>query len=250
MVISYYDQQPVDTLLGLLQSILDQPAGGAYDVCIVINETQDHRVDPVGLGFVPIVLHRPNTGMNIGAWDHGWRQNPGYGDYLFLQNECFAIAPLWLKGFRNRSEQVGAGLLGESMNEVWDSSWEQLRERQGVAVMREHLLDGEPANRVDVYLDFMKRHGISPGPTGLHLRSLVWFAGGELLAKLDGFPLGENYGECIASEIAVSRKVVSGGYALAQVGEKPFKFFRHREWKEKYPGGPFRHFRGGADGLS
>lgn len=109
--------------------------------------------------------------------------------------------------------------------------------------MPEHTLDGQPANRIDVYVDLMRRHGIDPGPVGLHLRSLAWFANGDVLAQIGGFPEGTNYGECIASEIAVSRKVISRGYALAQVANTPFRFFRHREWKETFPGGPFPYFR-------
>jgi hypothetical protein len=241
VVVSFYDQRPVEPLLELLQSLLDHPAGGAYDVRIVINE-EDHPRELKGLDG-GIVMRRPNAGMNIGAWDHGWRENPGYRDYLFLQYECYAVASSWLAAFRDRSDALGAGLIGESMNGVWDKSWEELWEEQGKARLPDHLLHGQPANRVDVYLDFMRRHGIEPGPVGLHVRSLVWYATGELLARIGGFPQGANYGECIASEIAVSRKIVSLGHALAQVAESPFHYFRHREWKEKFPGGPFRHFR-------
>lgn len=242
IVISYYDQRPVGTLLDLFQSLVDHPSGGAYDVCVVVNEEQDRRVDPKALNAELIVMHRPNSGMNIGAWDHGWRHNPGYRDYLFLQYECYAAAPLWLEAFRTRCKIVGAGLIGESMNQAWDAPWGQLRDQQGQSAIWEHTLDGMPANRVDVYLDFMRRHGIDPGPSGLHLRSLVWYANSEVLAQIGGFSPGGNYGECIASEIAVSRKVVARGYALTQVADKPFSYFRHREWKEKFRGGPFRHF--------
>lgn len=242
VVISFYDQRPVEPLLELLQSLLDHPSGGAHDVCIVVNE-DDHQADPKGLD-AGIIMRRPNSGMNIGAWDHGWRHNPGYRDYLFLQDECYVVTPLWLEGFRTRSKEVGAGLIGESMNEVWNSPWEQLRDKQGKDPLPDHTLDGKPANRVDVYVDFMRRHGIEPGPVALHVRSLIWFASGDVLEKIGGFPQGTNYGECIASEIAVSRKIVYHGYALAQVADKPFRFFRHREWKEKFSGGPFRHLSG------
>ena len=89
VVISYYDQRPAEILLELIQSLADHHSGGAYDVCIVVNEdeTLDHEAAPAGLNLAPIIMRRPNGGMNIGAWDHGWRHNPGYRDYLFLQDE-------------------------------------------------------------------------------------------------------------------------------------------------------------------
>jgi hypothetical protein len=40
---------------------------------------------------------RENTGFNIGAWDYGWRHLPPYDYYLFLQDDCFIVRPLWLK---------------------------------------------------------------------------------------------------------------------------------------------------------
>jgi len=243
VVISYYDQRPVEPLFNLLQSLEGYPSGGAHDVCVVVNDGQQHPVAAKELDAIPLVMHRPNIGMNIGAWDHGWRRHPGYRDYLFLQDECYAVAPSWLDAFRARSKLVGAGLVGESMNPAWNSPWEKLREERRDTALREHTLNGEPANRVDVYLDFMRRHGIDPGPSGQHLRALVWFANAEVLTQIGGFPVGANYGECIASEIAVSRRIAACGYALAQVADRPFSYFRHREWKEKFRGGPFRHFR-------
>lgn len=73
---------------------------------------------PAGDNAALTVMRRPNSGINIGACDHGWRHNPGYCDYLFLQDECYMVAPCWLEAFRTRSKAVGGGLIGESMNEI------------------------------------------------------------------------------------------------------------------------------------
>src|SRR5690606_31973330 len=105
------------------------------------------------------------------------------------------------------------------------------------------FIDGGPAERVDSYLDFMRRNNIDPGETGRHLRSLIWFASRDTLEAIDGFPIGVNYGECIAAEIAVSRKVEALGGKVEQVAEEPFCFFRHLEFNRDYPGAPFTHKR-------
>jgi hypothetical protein len=59
----------------------------------------------------------------------------------------------------------------------------------------------------------------------------VWFFPGTMLRLLGGFPVGANRGECVAAEIAVSRKIVSLGYRFDQICEPPFSFFGHSEWR-------------------
>ena len=77
----------------------------------------------------------------------------------------------------------------------------------------------------------MKKWGIKPGLTGLHLRSLVWGFKREVLEELFPFPIGKTKEECIASEIAVSKKVEQLGLKVTQIHKKPFKYISHVEWK-------------------
>jgi hypothetical protein len=116
-----------------------------------------------------------------------------------------------------------------------------LREAQGRDTLPEHVLDGEPANRVDVYLNAMRRYDIDPGSSGRHLRSLVWGLRGDVLKRLGGFPQGSDYGTCIAAEIGTSRAVEALGLALAEIGPTPFHYIRHRDWNQDTPGGPWTH---------
>ena len=60
-----------------------------------------------------------------------------------------------------------------------------------------------------------------------------------MLEQIGGFPLGANYGECIAAEIGVSRSVVAHGMGLGMVGPAPFHVFRHHEWNQDTPGGAY-----------
>ena len=63
-----------------------------------------------------------------------------------------------------------------------------------------------------------------------HLRSLIWSFKNETVRKIQGFPIGINKGECIASEIAVSKKIEALGLQIKQVDSAPFKYIHHTEW--------------------
>lgn len=240
VIVSFYDRRSLDPLRELLKTFREHPAGCDHEVLLVVNSTSDMRL-PTDIALaVDHIVYRPNLGMNIGAWHAGWREFPGRPFYLFLQDECVVIKANWLSDFKARLEG-GAGLVGESINEAWNKPWSELRETMGRNVLPEHLLAGEPANRVDVYLDFMSRHGIDPGRRGLHVRALVWAAQDRLLTRLGGFPQGANYGECIAAEIGVSRQVESLGDSIDQLRPQPFHAIRHREWNQDIPGGRWSH---------
>jgi hypothetical protein len=109
--------------------------------------------------------------------------------------------------------------------------WESLR-RSGFNVLSpEHSINQVPVPRVDFYLHCMEAWGIEPGKTGRHLRSLIWFVPGDIMAKLGGFPQGDNKGECIAAEIGVSRKIEQLGHSFRQIREVPFSYIYHTEWQ-------------------
>jgi hypothetical protein len=241
VVVSYYDRRPLEPLVHLLDSLEVHPAGAAYELTVVVNST--------GLGPLPeaiakranAVAYRPNHGMNIGAWSHGLHQTGTGSATLFLQDECYAIVPGWASAVLASLARGGVGMVGESMNSNWTMPWEALRASVGRTSMPEHTIAGMPANRVDVYLDFMRRNGIDPGADGAHLRSLVWGFNRSVLDALGGFPCGTNYGECIGAEIGVSRAVIAMGQRLALIGSEPFSVFRHIEWNQDFAGGPFTH---------
>jgi hypothetical protein len=241
VVISYYDRRPIDNLLELIRSILKYPAGGEFDICVVVNMTKEESLQlPAEYSWIP-VLHRHNLGMNIGAWDHGWRRHPGYRDYLFLQDECYVIRDSWLEGYRAASERPGIGMVGESLNRAWDRSWDELRRVFGAVQMPDHWVDGKASNRIDCYLHFMRCYNVLCGQKGRHLRSVIWFFRGAVLDQIDGFLIGRNYGECIAAEIATSKKVESLGLGLAQPKDEEFFYIRHLEYNQDRPGAPYTH---------
>jgi hypothetical protein len=241
VVVSYYDRHPINNLTQLLASLVKHRAGEEFDICIVVNRTKDQSISlPDEYSWVPID-YRHNVGMNIGAWDHGWRTHPGYRDYLFLQDECFVIRGYWLIGFRASLENSQIGMVGESLNKSWDRTWFELKRMFDQSLMPGHYIDGKVAHRVDCYLHFLKEHGVQPGNTARHLRSLIWFFPASVLQQIDGFLIGRNYGECIAAEIAASKKVESLGLKIAQTKEEEFFYIRHLEYNQDWPGGPYTH---------
>jgi hypothetical protein len=241
LVISYYDRRQNDDLRRLLDSLAQFPAGDGYDVCVVVNSTSSDRIS-LGRTSTPVrVIYRENLGMNIGAWDHGWRTNRSYDDYLFLQDECYVVRDNWLTAFRQRAAEPDMGMVGESLNHSWDRRWEVLRKEQEGVLLPGHTINGKPLNRVDYYLRFFEEAGIDRGHSGRHLRSLVWYFRAEVLEQMEGFPQGRNYGECIAAEIGVSKRVESLGLRVEQLNDEAFRYIRHREWNQDYPGAPFTH---------
>lgn len=241
VVISFYDRRPVAPLEALLDTLDAHPAGVDHDRVVCINAGGGPALPDAIAQRVHDVLVRPNDGMNIGAWDAAWRHWKGRPAYLFLQDECRSVADGWLQAFLDALADPAVGLVGESLNATWDAPWDALRDGPGMHRLPEHVLDGVAANRVDVYLDALRRFGIDAGDRARHLRALIWAIRGPVLQAIDGFPQGRNYGECIAAEIGVSRAIEAAGLQLRQVGPSPFHVFRHREWNQDRAGGAFTH---------
>lgn len=242
VVISYYDRRPAHNLLSLIDSISKHRAGGEFDMCVIVNRTKEESLRlPPEYSWIP-VDYRHNLGMNIGAWDHGWRTHQdGYKNYLFLQDECYVIRDNWLAAYTGVLENSEIGMIGESLNMLWDKPWPKLREFFAKHPLPEHTIVGEPVNRVDFYLTFFREHDIDPGQSGKHLRSVIWFISGDVLRKIDGFLVGRNYGECIAAEIAASKKVEALGLRLEQINEEEFFYIRHLEYNQDQPGSRYSH---------
>lgn len=241
VVISFYDRRPVEPLEALLDSLDRHPAGAAHERVICVNAGGGPALPDALAQRVQAVHVRANDGMNIGAWNAAWQRWNDRPAYLFLQDECRAVTDGWLDAYLCALADAGVGLVGECLNPSWEATWEALRDGPGRARLPEHEIDGVPANRVDVYLAAMRRFGIDPGATGRHLRALAWATTGDVMRRIGGFPQGRGYGECIAAEIGVSRAVEAAGLRLRQVGPAPFHVFRHREWNQDTPGGPFTH---------
>ncbi len=239
VVVSFYDRRPISNLEQLLQSMCEFDAGAEYSLVIVVNRTTDEALKFDAAGLQPEVHYRHNIGMNIGAWDYGWRLRKDFDRVLFLQDDCYMVANNWLAAVESKLADSQLGLLGETFNNGWNLNWDALRIRLQNTPLPEHLIDGEVANRIDVYLHCLQNYGIDPGQSGLHLRSLCFAARMETLCAIDGFPIGHNYGECIAAEIGISKKVEALGLRLALIGDEEFAFIRHLEWNQDYPGGRF-----------
>lgn len=226
IIISYYPARPLDQLIALL---------------ISLSEFRDHITVVVNGNFETLaplyaqcvrVITRENEGMNIGAWSRGFHERGDADLYIFLQDECFLKRHSFVQAIESvfRSNR-SLGMVGESLNPRWAKPWGLLKSEGFNVYEADHVINGIPSRRVDTYLHFMRSWGIEPGSSGAHLRSLVWAFPGEVMRALGGFPIGRNRGECIAAEIAVSRRVVMMGYQISQISEGPFTFFGHSEWR-------------------
>ena len=241
VVVSFYEPRPMAPLEGLVQALLHTPAGADFDIVVVVNRTTSGPLAlPVPVDAVTAVVDRPNEGMNIGAWDHGWRHFLEYDGYLFLQDECELKSEGWLKPFVDAASAPGTGLVGESWNAGWDRSWDAMRIAVAGQHMPGHELHGRAANRVDVYREFMSRRGVATREKAGHLRSLVWFAHRHTLVAMNGFLQGANFGECLGAEFAATKSVEALGLRARQVDVQPFRYFGHREWCQG-PDGRWRH---------
>jgi hypothetical protein len=226
IIISYYSARSLTSLQTLLAKLWNFRAM----ITVVINGSQKDPEILRRMGVRAIV--RENEGMNIGAWNSGYSERCDASLYIFLQDECYLRQPDFIqvieaKFLKSRS----LGLLGESLNGKWCKPWAELKGGVLNAYEPDHFIDGKPAKRVDTYLHVMRSWGIAPGDSGAHLRSLMWAIPGKIMREIGGFPVGTNRGECIAAEIAVSRKIIEMGYAIDQISTAPFSFFGHSEWR-------------------
>jgi hypothetical protein len=233
VVVSYYDARPRHELDALLRDLAEVDAGAAFDTLVVVNQSAaaPTAVDASLRGLR--VLHRPNAGYNIGAWDHGWRAAPGYAHYVFVQHECRVRRPGWLAAYLRRLQAPDVGLVGERANPAWAAPWPELERRFAGHMLPDHGPDGAAAERLPTYRACWRRWGIDPGERGDHLQTLVLAARGATLAAIDGFPVGANYGEAIAAEIGVSKRVQMLGLSTEEIGPRPFTWITHPQWQAK-----------------
>ena len=231
VVVSHYNAWAPDQLVTLLDDIARVPAGAAFELCIVVNRAEPHLLElPERHRRIP-VLYRPNTGYNIGAWDHGWRANPGHDCYLFLQEECRIVRPNWLAAHRRLAMRAGVGLVGEAMQ--WAGrSWDRLHWEYRGATFEHPLAQGPVPYSVGI-LAGLEAAGLPAGRTGAHLQSLVLCARRQVLEAIDGFPVGTSYGEAVVAEVTISKRVESLGLRVREVGPGSFRYILHPQWTRR-----------------
>lgn len=234
VVVAHYAARPADQLVRLLDTMAAHAPGLRYAVRVVVNRDGREEVDLPPRHAGAEVVYRPNAGYNVAAWEAGWRAGPAYAGYLFLQSECRVVRPGWVAAFAAAADSPGVGAVGECLSPDWDAPWPVLAERFRGHALREHAVAGRPAERVDCYLDFFRRHGIPPGERGDHLQTLAVFARRAVLERVGGFPPpGDGYGEAIAAEIGFSKRVQAVGLAVAQVAAAAFEYVEHPQWRHR-----------------
>ena len=125
VVVSFYAARPWDRLHRLLGQLDEGVARAGFDIVVVVNS--------VGTGPMPLpptkspvsLLYRENTGMNIGAWEHGWRTLNRYDRYIFLQDECVVMRPDWPRAFTAALDNPATGIAGEFLTKL-DVPWSAL----------------------------------------------------------------------------------------------------------------------------
>lgn len=225
LVVSHYNAWPEDKLLALLDQTMRIASGIPFHTRVVVNQAVDRRLElPARFAHVE-VLHRPNTGYNIGAWEHGWRTGPAFPTYLFVQEECQILRRGWMEAFDREASKPEVGLVGESV--VCDCSWDLLMTDPPETV--EGVSQGDPAFFAGLYAGLL-RLGVAPGDDGRHLQSLAFAARREVLERIDGFPLGGDWMECVVAEVAISKKVQAAGLETAQIDRRRFRYVLHPQW--------------------
>jgi hypothetical protein len=213
----------------LLNNLINQLINLVDQIIVVINDDYCNKIQ-IKVSKKITRLKRPNTGMNIGGWNDAidFCQNSDY--VIFLQDECKLIRSDFVENYKSILSQSNIGMVGESINPKWDCEWSEIEKSKLNYKIK--LSNGEIKTRVTYYLECMKNWGVKPGTHSTHLRALVWGFNKIGLETLGGFPIGINKEECIAAEIAVSRKVIQNGMEFRQSSFNSFSFFEHDEWQK------------------
>ena len=225
IIISYFDSRPKTQLNNLVKQLknLNTP------ILLSINSNKIKQVN-LFKGSKINILKRPNTGMNIGAWNEAFFAFPDFDYYHFLQDECVIEDENFIEVYNSLLNEKNIGMVGETINPKWSHDWQSLLSSPLNYMDDDHIINGIRIPRVNFYLSMLNKWNINPGKNAKHLRSLVWSFKNETIRKIQGFPIGINKGECIASEIGVSKKIEALGLQIKQVDSAPFKYIYHTEW--------------------
>lgn len=250
VVISYWTKRPIFNLINLINQLMSYDQDNNFSICVVCNDSdaqnQNELKKYINTTFNQLLYKKPskinniyleirtNSGMNIGAWNYGWRLHSNYDYFLFLQDEVVIQKQNWLQLLLNcinyyKLNNNSYFLLGESWNYRWDVDWDIL-----INGAINIYMDGHPSNikRVNYYLNKLEYWGIERGNTGGHLRSLIWMSNRKTLESINGFREGKSLGECIAVEISISKAVKQRGGIVCQFHKTPFEIFWHLEWRK------------------
>jgi hypothetical protein len=216
VVVSYYDQRPIATLLDLLDQATGIDAGAFFDICVVVNAEGTTPIRLPERHKAVAVLHRENRGYNIGAWQHGWRADPRYDFYLFLQDECVIRRAGWLAAIATAARGARTGFVGEGMDcyESWktfDRCWPPI-----AAEVRR----------------MAAAHRIPLGTRPDYVQTLIVGSRREVLERTGGFVVGEGKVGACAGEILTSVRARAFGLRNAQVAWRPFEYIRHPQWDD------------------
>lgn len=215
VVVSFYDERDSGELIRLLRQLHEVEAGCDFDVHVVVNSDRGDSLQlPDDLSHVATTV-RQNTGFNIGAWDHGWRQHPGYSFYIFLQDECEIVRTDWLLRYKRLLSNKRVGIVGESLL-LWPS-WTSFSRQWPEATAECNVLA----------LNRKFELGKSPS----HMQTLALGASAACLAKTGGFMLAEGKVKAIATEIMFSRLCIHLGFEIRQSAWRPFEYIMHPQWK-------------------
>lgn len=210
-------------------SLIKQLQSYTRNIIVVTNDDAAVKVDHFSRDGV-MYIRRPNLGMNIGAWNEAIKLCHQYRYTLFLQNEVFLINRKFLQIYDEHFANPNVGLVSESLNFGWNDSWDGLRMNE-ILNYQIHTNGNSGLKRIDFYHNLFRKWAINPGESGLHARALAIGLSREALNALGSFPVGQDKEECIASEIAISRKIISLGLKMAQSAKVPFSCFIHPEWE-------------------
>jgi len=212
-----------------LRVLLDQLHPIVDQVIVVINDDSVSEVSTWKANGIQFIK-RPNSGMNIGGWSESIDYCATDNFTLFLQDECRLVDDSFEKRYCEIFSNPDVGMVVESINPKWASSWEQIA-LSGLNYQIQ-LSNGQTISRVDFYRKCMQGWNIDPGVDGSHGRALTWAFRPDVLKKIKKFPIGKTKEECIASEISVSKLVQQIGYKFSQSEPQPFTFFEHNEWRK------------------
>lgn len=213
VIVSHYNERPTNELINLLRQLRHYEAG-EFQLRVIVNSDSRSALQlPDDLSSVKVNF-RENSGFNIGGWDAGWRMNPDFKFYIFLQDECQIAAKNWLDRYKTLLSRRKAGLVGESLID-W-SDWRTF-EREWPQAAAECA-------------SLSLRKSIPLGRSPTHLQTLALGASGSCLAAMDGFLLGGKKVEAIATEIMISRNCKHCGFDIAQSAWRPFQYIEHPQW--------------------
>ncbi len=221
-LISHYNIRTKNNLNNLITQLK------RYDcqIGVVINDDQCKKLLFENINNV-FYIKRQNTGMNIGAWKEGAEFFDDFENYFFFQDECFVKDFDFLDKYLSFLSNKEYGIVGETINLKWARPWEDIKKSELNYLLK---INDKKIDRVTYYMDQITRWQIAIGENASHLRALSFALKKEVLDKINGFNIGLFKEQCIASEIAISKKIEQIGLKVAQSNQNPFSYIGHLEW--------------------